>query len=314
MRKIVSIVICCMFLLSVSLIPIIAINEETSKDNIAVSALEKDFETNVVEEKVYSTDFCGNESVETINSWTDIKSDSITEVDSFGVASLFSANNIATMGIIGTDDRTEISNTRKFPYSAVVHIYVEFMHGKEAFEGTGFLVADNIVVTSAHLLYKKEYDGWATSVTVKPGRNGILSMPYGLAKAKKVAVSTQWEETKDYNYDWGAIKTAHSIVGNPGKFSMTTVEDSWNIPAKIIGYPGEKEYKQYEMSDLAMTVGDYSLGYQIDTTAGQSGSPILNENNVAIGVHSRAGDGHNFGIRFTPNVLYYLNEFIEQND
>lgn len=321
MKKIISIVICGLFILSVSLMPTIAINEENKKENIVVSTVEKDLETNIVEEKVYSKDSLGNESVETVNSWLDVKAERLTESETFGVASIISElSDEVNGGIIGTDDRSIVNNTRKFPYSAIVSLQIEFNNGAKKTRGTGFLVADNIVVTAAHVIYNAEYGGFATYVVAKPGRNGELSMPYGLATATLVGVSNQWKDSQDNNYDWGAIKLTHTIVGKPGKIAMSTVEDySWDIPAKISGYPkyypgNEITYKQVEASGTVMTVGDYLLGYQIDATHGQSGAPILNENNVAIGIHSFGSGDYNFGARLNSNVLYYLNEFIQEND
>ena len=85
---------------------------------------------------------------------------------------------------------------------------------------------------------------------------------------------------------------------------------------KISGYPGEVNsnsfalYKQYEMNGSVYTSGDYNLIYSIDTSKGQSGSPIIAPDNTVVGVHTRGGTAFNSGVRITSSMLYYLNEFI----
>lgn len=304
------------------LIPSMAIynsSESISFDNseYSVGVVEKNFDTNIVESKVYSRNIVGNKNVETIESWTDITTNVITEAESFGVETL--ASEVDTGGIIENDDRSIVNNTRKAPYSSIVYIEAKFKNSDKTYRFSGFLIADNIVVTAAHCLYDEGKGGWPTSITVKPGKDGELSMPYGLAKGRVAGVSTQWKETRDNNYDWGAIKTYHSFVGSPGKLSMATTPDNSEFSAEISGYPrqfpaGHNMYNQVHATGTAFTYNDYTIAYQIDATNGQSGAPILDSNNIVRAIHSRGGTICNYGARITPNVLYYLNEFVAEND
>lgn len=67
-------------------------------------------------------------------------------------------------------------------------------------------------------------------------------------------------------------------------------EAALNAPIKISGYPaeiaGKTTYAQYEMSGTISSYTAYRYYYTIDTSGGQSGSPILDKNNVAIGIHT----------------------------
>ena len=65
------------------------------------------------------------------------------------------------------------------------------------------------------------------------------------------------------------------------------------------------------MSGTVIPLGDYRFFYTIDSSGGQSGAPILNENNEVIGIHTSGSDLMNSGVRITPQVSYYLNEFVE---
>lgn len=224
-----------------------------------------------------------------------------------------------TSGIFEKDNRNVVSNSHAFPFSAIVYIEAKFKNSNKTYRFSGFLIADNIVVTAAHCLYKEEIGGWPTSVTVKPGINSKFSMPFGLAKGRIAAVSTQWKESQDENYDWGAIKTYHSFVGNPGTLDIAISEDNSEFPARISGYPtefpvGNVTYNQVFGDGIAYTNGEFNIAYQIDATSGQSGAPILDSHNIVRGIHSRGGAICNYGARITPNAFYYLNKFIEEND
>lgn len=300
-RKIIASVLSVLILI-VSLVPAYATSET---DNESIEIVEKDMQTNIVEKKLYFGD-----EVEIIDSWEDnapIGSVSIPD---------FSNPSIETQSIIDDDGRTLVSNTQQFPYSAIVHLEIHF--GLITKLGTGFLVDDNIVVTAGHCLYDREL-GWATLITVRPGRDGSLSIPYGLATSKRLSVATSWYEHYDTNYDWGAIALNVGLIGNPGHFIMRSV-DNIDLPmtATICGYPGQmgssifNNYKQYEMSGEIHAYNDYRYIYTIDTSGGQSGAPILNSNNEVIGIHTTGSSVYNYGIRITPNVLYYLNNFIAE--
>ena len=278
--------------------------------NILVSVVEKDLETNIIEAKTYSRNSDGISEVEITDEWID---DTASDNLSNFVDSSTLQNELRS--IIGdSDGRTVVSNTRVFPYSAIVQLDIYF--GLSAYRGTGFLIDDNIVATAGHCLYDEEL-GWATAVYVRPGRNGLLGIPFGIARSKRIAVSTEWHLSADSNYDWGAICIYDTLIGNPGSFTMTSVNDnSSNIQAKISGYPqnvgssSSTTYKQYEMDGPVNILSMYRLYYTIDTSGGQSGAPILNSNNVVIGIHTSGSTSYNTGVRMTPQVLFYLTEFI----
>ncbi len=313
-KRIISVLLCVILLSGILIMPTSAIHiteEESIIDpsSTAVEVLEKDLDTNIVEEKIYSRDSNGIDTVKTVDSWTD------DETKSFTSATPMLPDPAAELnGIIDTDDRTEVKNTKIFPYSAIVHLEIFF--GLNVYRGTGFLIADDVVVTAAHCLYSEEY-GWATNVTVRPGRNGAL-IPFGLATSKSVAVSKEYYANFDSNYDWGAIRVHKSFVGEPGAFNLKVFENTGSvINARISGYPAEvaskklSTTKQYEMSGTVIPLGDYRFFYTIDSSGGQSGAPILNENNEVIGIHTSGSDLMNSGVRITPQVSYYLNEFVE---
>ena len=106
----------------------------------------------------------------------------------------------------------------------------------------------------------------------------------------------------------------------------------------ISGYPGDKNgyvegiigyssYNQYKHSNIIFddtsssktcrtnntSYQDRILSYWIDATKGQSGSPILCNNNGTyqiIGIHSvQIGNDHNEGFGLTPQVFHFLTAY-----
>lgn len=317
MKKSISLLMTVLIILSTLLIPSVATYNNiglpaSENAEYSVEMVEKDLETNIVEKKIYSGDANGNENVNTVETWTDIASNVIIEPETFGVASIISTNE-------NSDDRTEVSNTHVFPYSAIAYLELDFLY--ETYRGTGFLIADNILLTAGHCLYDEEKGGWVKSIVIKPGRKGFLSMPFGLAESKRVSVAALWKENKDSNYDWGMISTYHSFVGNPGHFNISKVANFSTTNVEISGYPkyiGASEsnvvYKQYKQNGSAYAYNDNLLIYQITASKGQSGAPIFDNNNTAIGIHSRGGTNYNYGIRLTDENIRTINKFVSNYD
>lgn len=310
MRKIVSLVMIICLLIGIMGISANATNNNAS--SLSVGVVEKDLETDVVSKLVYSRDAFGQKTVSVLNRWTDLvdNSSNDTTITPFSTASSL----LNLRSVIGSDGRTVVNNTQQFPYSAIVHLEIHF--GTTTMRGTGFFIDDNVIATAGHCIYDDEL-GWATLITVRPGRNGLLSIPYGLATSKQLAVSTQWYESLDHDYDWGAFSIHSGIIGNPGWFRLSTVPDYSVINnAKISGYPAYVNsdtiptYKQYEMNGTVNAYSQYRFAYTIDTSGGQSGAPILDSNNIVIGIHTSGSNSTNYGTRVTSNMLYYYNEFI----
>lgn len=213
--------------------------------------------------------------------------------------------------IIGTDDRRVVVHTDNAPYRFICDMLMKFPNGK-TFIGTAWLMSNSAAVTSAHCLYSKENGGYATEVTLWPGRKGS-TMPFGSVKGSKVNVTQNWIDKGGIIYDYGVIQLKEPIGKQVGYFGYKyTKGTSINgTGVKVAGYPGEGDHKQYTAPGKIISSSVSVLNYNIDTTSGQSGSPVFYQegnNYISIGVHGYGGS-MNSAKRINEFMFNWINKF-----
>ena len=201
------------------------------------------------------------------------------------------------------DDRTAVTDTTTSPYSSVVRVDVTYSNGSSGY-GTGVMIGANDVLTAAHVIYDADY-GYATSVTVSPGKNGNL-LPFGTAEGYNLSVPNSYAYAKSVwdsaNYDYGVINLSTNLGNQTGYLNYTSVfASSLNTATvKIAGYPADLQTGQY-MYEADGTVLGYhtsnSIAYDMYTASGMSGAPILLYGNQVVAVHVQgwSSDGYNVG-------------------
>ncbi|MBD7913268.1 MULTISPECIES: serine protease [Clostridium] len=215
--------------------------------------------------------------------------------------------------VIGSDDRTEITNTTVFPYSAICYIRMVFPNNK-AYIGTAWMYAKNVAITAGHCVYSAEDGGWAKSILVCPGANGS-NLPFGSTYATNISAPKGWTEKNSTDYDWGLLQLKDNIGNNTGYFGASWTSSSLKgSNVDVTGYPGEKSRTLWKMSGTITSDTSNKVYYQIDTTGGQSGCPVYQgdgENTRAVAIHtsgSSAG-GWNSATRITKPIFDYINSF-----
>ncbi|MBC1513697.1 trypsin-like serine peptidase [Listeria booriae] len=203
--------------------------------------------------------------------------------------------------IIGADNRVK-ANTTLSPFKQIGYMEMGFVDkGKMVwYMGTGTLVSGDTVLTAGHNLYDTKLKKWASAVIFQPGMNNFTAPK--VIGSKKLYSMVGYTTQNDSNYDIGLVKLSVS-AGNTGYLSYKVPAANATYDAMISGYPGEKQGSQYYHTGKAM-VGTQKIVYPIDTTAGQSGAPILNGKTI-IGVHT-LGSGVNEGVRITPTFNTWI--------
>lgn len=205
--------------------------------------------------------------------------------------------------ICSDDNRSKVTFTRSMPYKAICKLYIKAANGRN-YIGTGWLVDSNKLYTAGHCVYSHKAGGWAKSVIVVPGQVGS-SRPYGSYKAVRFATTKDWEDRKSKRYDMGAIKLESNVSHND--YLQPSLSDVDNVT--VCGYPQDRDIGifQYKMQDTVKKAKGRFF-YYIDTFGGQSGSPLLKNSSVAIGIHNYGGC-ENSGSDLFPEFIEYVNKW-----
>jgi glutamyl endopeptidase len=194
--------------------------------------------------------------------------------------------------VIGIDERKQVHDTTRFPYSAIVALEIAFPRSS-SWICTGFLIDADTVVTAGHCVYDAFEGGWATSITAAPGRNG-RSLPFGSASATKLFAVSQWIDAADGEFDYGAIRLSAPLGNAAGwlGFGVKSDDTLAGRRVRIFGYPNDKPFgTMWGMRRRIKGVAPRKLFYRADTFGGQSGSPIFGRLSsdcqpCAFGVHA----------------------------
>lgn len=231
---------------------------------------------------------------------------------------------ISTKDVISADDRKLVRDTTAFPWRTVS--YYSFKHPDISGIGrcTAFAVNKYMALTNSHCLYRNgKYITKGSNTYIAPGQKGS-SQPFGRFHVCSGRASAPWVSRPECHsqnyipescvgYDYAVIR-----VNRP----MTSIKTfmpfvlNFNLARKstlnTAGYPsvaqGRKTTSQYRTSGQVYQAPgtDRVLRHTMDTSEGQSGSPIwIYRSNEAkrrhiVGIHSAdlRGAPFNAGMRF----------------
>ncbi len=175
--------------------------------------------------------------------------------------------------IFGTDARQLVEDTTAFPWSAVgqVRAYYE----DEIRVGTGAMIGDRAVLTSAHLVHEPGRS-LPESVEFTPARNGYFE-PFGRSTAAVQVVPRAWQDERDDQSDIAILILAEPL-GAQSRFLPLEVlgaSDLRDLPIRSAGYPSDLgTIYQYQATGQSLGTDGNFLIETLDTEPGQSGSPI----------------------------------------
>lgn len=234
---------------------------------------------------------------------------------------------IAPYKVLGEDERSVVTDTTKFPYSAICKLLITYEKNglwyKEV--GTGFLISENQVLTAGHCLYNRKLQTIARSIEVTPGANKGQA-PYGTftVTTDQLVVNPDYLQSGRSEDDFGFIQL-DSPVGRKTKYF--SFADTSNLSENEIftlcgypyestasGYPSENEMVQkYGTGSLAhaLNTPDNVLQHDIDSAPGQSGSPIFNSKYEVAAIHTIAYNNYdlNGAVLIDNKVKSFLSEY-----
>jgi glutamyl endopeptidase len=238
--------------------------------------------------------------------------------------------------VIGIDDRVMIPDTSTTPWRCICHLEITYDSGQVGF-GSGWFAGECTVITAGHCLYTRGMPSRrATQIRIIPGRNSTLA-PYGYVFARKFDWHPRWQsETDDIKaapYDYGAIFLDFNVNGAQfgeriGYFGLRSYDEDEKklLDMAIVnnaGYPHEagKPYGTQWFNAGRVHVQDgvindeRFLEYMVDTTGGESGSPVFlfdstNNQRYVVAIHT-TGNFINRGVRVTAEVYDKILEWVK---
>jgi VWFA-related protein len=223
----------------------------------------------------------------------------------------------------GKDDRAVVANTGTFPNRVISYVAfdTESQSGTPlSGRATGFLVSPYMLLTNGHVVWNEDRREMVSNLTIAPGFNGATG-PFGTRSAVRLATNPGWVATAKIQYDYAA-----AFIDTPFDGITTFMPLAFDVsPAggsqvRVAGYPakvrGADTAAQWSAADRVVSVQGRVLRYKVDTSPGNSGSPVwqvLAGGQVrTIGIHS-TGDptnSGNSGVRLVSQNFDLISEWL----
>lgn len=221
--------------------------------------------------------------------------------------------------ILGEDTRTKVMDTTKAPYSSIVYI-----SKADGGFGSGTVIGKNKVLTAAHVVTSLKTSSDISRANVSPARNGYY-YPYGSFKIESIDMHTGWTVQNNRDHDVAVVTLKPNSNGkNIGEVvPIILVTNVPNIPVvtkgKLPGYSQDKYGELWEGRGSIISQTAERLYYDMDSVGGTSGSPVYNENNQLIAVHTseyRMGNVafKNGGSKITGSNYEFIAKHLEQKE
>ena len=204
--------------------------------------------------------------------------------------------------VFGSDDRTTINQTSKYPYCAIAYLKVKAHCGCE-WTGSGFMVSKNCLATAAHCLVCKEHNKWASGVTMYFGYRSDKNYTYRYTDG-----TTYWYGANPYasgfyvaDDDWAYMKLQKNVGETVGWFGIRHANDGQN--GKTFTVTGYRNGVLKTSSGRVEILNNKLIKYNIDMQPGNSGCPVYDSENYAIAINVAENDLYNTARRFTSDVI-----------
>lgn len=220
--------------------------------------------------------------------------------------------------IFETDNRVKISSlTQGVGY--FVQIISTYADGYTT-QSSGTLIGSNDVLSAAHTIYDSSHGGYASEVFITPSKFGIYE-PFGTAYADTLFVPNGWVNYEYSYYDYALISLDIPIGFEAGYKEISYVQNPQTLLGKTLssyGYPGDLQSGDWLYYTQGTPDGIYTnhlLTFKddLDTYFGQSGSPLLYQDQVVAIVVSQFEDSNN-AIFINEAMYQNIKDWSYQND
>lgn len=178
--------------------------------------------------------------------------------------------------------------------AAVCRLLVSFPGAASQHYGTGFRIAEDLVLTNHHVLFDELHeDAAAVAVEAWFGYERTFA---GLDQAHTVVNGNPATIKGDRTHDWAVIKMRDAM---PAEAPVIEIRGARPVRVDervyIIQHPGGAAKKIGMIHNVVRYVDDHVVQYLTDTEGGSSGSPVFNERWQLVALHNewveaRVGD------------------------
>lgn len=196
---------------------------------------------------------------------------------------------------MGKDRRKRVASSKlgQSPYNAVALLKIEFPN--RTFYASGFFLDKTTVVTTGHCIYSNSEGGVADKITYNSTGTEYAASSFTYNPAWNGGPGTN-------DKDYGVVK----ISSEESSFFETDFTcDVRNRTLHCTGFP-DNNTVMYTAFSKAQTNGSTQFKHSIDTTGGQSGSPVYynsNGSSYVVGIHTGGEtDQYNVAVRFNSKV------------
>ncbi|KAI8105146.1 hypothetical protein M9435_000316 [Picochlorum sp. BPE23] len=251
------------------------------------------------------------------------ESDIVPNVTMFGN----STGSGSSRTVFPPDDRVEVSNTQNFPFNVVS--FMSFKSGTDDYRCTAFIVAPHMALTSGHCVFNGE-TGFSEDAKIFPGQteNKIFQQ----LSSCRISTNTKNTECMEAGnsvcpeYDYGALFFSPQMAPSAKTYMPLVIDNpAAGTTLNTAGYPADVGGKirrgQWRASgEVSITPDDSRVLYhRVDTTGGQSGSPIYlytSSSNYrrVIAIQSASSTQYNIATRISDANKSLLIEWLEDTD
>jgi V8-like Glu-specific endopeptidase len=208
------------------------------------------------------------------------------------------------------DERRRISDASSAPWRWIVKLTASFVSGV-AEEGTGWFAGPRTIVTAGHCVARKSKYATAVNIQWAFDSAGVAQKS---TTASSLGAADGWLHGEDASSDYGVVLLNDGIgVDDAFQFRALETQTLQQSDLDIAGYPLDRSPAGlYVASGSPSVVGPTLLRYEIDTSNGQSGSPIwtnLGGRFVVVGIHRSGGDP-NMGLRLTAELIGAIEQWL----